>query len=676
MADQPKPADQTNKEYYAGLRSLFDMASSELQTRITHEQLGFDAMDRLYRTHIEPTKWPFSSRIAIPIAWTKLVAKATRLLANKLAGKLTPTDEGQELGAMVGTELLHAQWDDIDFHDDEPMLMRWFRMDQNARKYGKAFAYSPWRKEKNFDGPNFVPWDNREVFTLTGENDVNDGVFLGSWPTIHKLYKTSDISGDKLGMYDAATLKKLEEMVGDSNDKVSVNRSIKGLSSVETDSSAGVSPRYKRIHLIQFRSPERWVDFVPTKGGEGDDPMLVLRDIPNPHKHGRTNVVCLNYYPIDDDQYGVSELEASRSMLKAMWALVCNYMDDVNLSLFPITKGHPTNVQWNTVEYKARAHWIMNNPATDLIPLEKGNSNLQKFTEVYKLLAGAINEALGESTAEASSMNATAGDKTATEIKDTALLRSARDNFNKLALSAAMARMVWFWWQDDRQFLTNEKVIRITGKEAIEYFTQEGLHDYDLSEEGYEAIGQYMQDHMGVDFPTAYDALRELGELDQYAIPMHGAGTDGMKPKLALDRSGKTGFLTIDPQKDMSGSYRYIPDIEAVSMPNDAQDATNLMSMIGQLTNPQVSAQLQTQGDMVKVKDLFVRAMAKLKIQDGDQYFTSAGKQPDGGTMGGEQPAVPGAPQPPAPDMGGMANLMQQPVTQPNVPQIPGATAA
>lgn len=656
------------KSYYSGLIALFESAKAELDIRIHHDQLGFDAMDRLYRTHIQGSKWPFQSKVAVPMAWTALIKKDTRLIASKVAGKLIPTDDGQELGAMVGTELLHAQWDDVDFFDDEPMLMRWFRMSQNARKYGKGFAYVPWRSEKDFDGPTFIPWDNREVFTLSGDTGVKDGIFLGSWPRIDTLYKTSDMSGET-GMYAAATIKRLEELAGDSNPTLSQNRALLGLPTIETDQSSSSNPRYKRVHLIQYRSPDRWVDFVPTKGGENDEPMLILRDIPNPHKHGRVNVVTLNYYPIDDDQYGVSELESIRSMIKALWALMCNYLDDVNISLFPIIKGHPTNVQWNTIEYKARATWIMNNPQTDLVRMESSNSNLQKVTEIYKLMTGAIAEALGESTAEASSQNPTQQDKTATEIKDTALLRGARDNFNKLSLAAAMAKMTWFWWQDDRQFLDDEKVIRVAGKEAIEYFTQEGLHDFELAPEGYELVEKYMEDHIGVSFQDSYNALLDLGKLDEYAKPLFPAKTKGgAAPKLKLDRSGKTGFLRVSPS-DLSGNYRYIPDVEALSMPNNQEDANNLLGLIDRLANPQIAQTLMQQGDVPHMKELFVKAMHKLKIDDGDQYFgTGNGMAP---TPQG-QPSVPqGGQQPPPSPQGGTADLMAamqqqgQPQTQP-----------
>jgi hypothetical protein len=682
MAKKAPAASGTpnNNEYYTGLRSLYDQAQSELNIRITHSQLGFDAMDRLYRTSIQKENWPFASKVAIPIAWTALVKKDTRLIASKLAGKLIPTDEGEELGAMVGTELLHAQWDDVDFFEDEPMLMRWFRISQNARKYGAGFAYIPWKTEKGFDGPTCIPWDNREVFTVAGSLNVDDGVFLGSWPTIDTLYKTSDQTGET-GMYAQSTIKRLETLVGDSSQNVSVNRAILGLPSIETDQSLGIDPRYKRVHLVQYRSPDRWVDFVPSKGGEGDEPMLILRDIPNPYGHGRVPVVKLNYYPIDDDQYGVSELESIRSMMKALWALICNYLDDVNISLFPIIKGHPTNVNWSTVEYKARATWIMQNPETDLVRLESSNSNLQKVTEIYKLLVGAMAEALGESSGEVSSQQIGSPDKTATEIKDTALLRSARDNFNKLALSAAMAKMTWFWWQMDRQFLTEQKVVRVVGKEAIEYFVGEGLDQFTLSEQGWELVEKNMRDHMGITPGESYNQLLELGKLEPYAEPLYGVkgGEQGAQlPKLTLDRSGKTGFLRISPG-DMEGNYRYIPDIEALSMPNDQEDAQNILGIIDRMANPQILQMLQAQGDMPQMKEMLVKAMAKLKINDGDRFFGSGegmGTTPMQGQQDPNQPVQPGQPTPP---QGGTADLMAamgQPGAQPPAqPQLQPALA-
>jgi len=666
-----KEARRERQKFYTELFAQYQKAQQEGELRKQHKESGWDEMDKLYRSNINAAKWPFSSRIFMPVAFSSLIKKDTRLIATKMTGRLVPTEDGQELGAMVGTELLHAQWDDVDHHESEPMLMKIFRWSQQARRYGGAYVWAGWKKERGFDGPTMQVYERKHVLTLSGSTNVQEGVFLIDFPMISEFFDVND-TAQSGPIYNPDTLAKIEAM-GQTTDDTSnsVARELKGLGTRLDDANTGTTGRMRRVTRVKYRSQRRWIDFVPNAGDEeGSTPMFILRDIKNPYDHGQVSLVPLNYYPIDDDVDGVSELEPVRSLMKALNALVCNFMDSANIELFPILKGHPTNVNWSTIDYHARAQWLMQNPATDLVKLEHSNSGLQKFTEIYKMLVGAINEALGESTGEGSTANPFAGDKTATEIKDTALLRSARDNFNKLALSTALQKVMYYWWEMDKQFLTNDKVIRVVGKEAIEYFTREGLHDYELSEEGYELIQTYMEENPGVEFDLAYEALREQGALEEYAVPLFGVDReDGTGPKLQLDRSGKTGFLTVS-NDDLSGKFRYVPDIESMSLPNDTEQAQAMMGLMDKIIA--VKEDLMQTGDTPKFKDLLVDIAAKMRMSNAEQYFgagdgmgeTSLTPEQQAAEQGMDpMAAAGGAPMPGQPMT--MANLPVPPVGQP-----------
>ena len=65
--------------------------------------------------------------------------------------------------------------------------------------------------------------------------------------------------------------------------------------------------------------------------------------------HGRIPVVQLKYYPIDEDIYGLSEIEPIEKLQKALNALVCQYLDAINMGLYTPIKVRTAAVQIHTL---------------------------------------------------------------------------------------------------------------------------------------------------------------------------------------------------------------------------------------------------------------------------------------------------------------------------------------
>jgi hypothetical protein len=638
----------------------FNEAHGELNTRIMHPEQGFDEYDNLYRSYIDGKKWPFSSRVFIPLTFASIFGKGTRLITSKVKGKLHATQFGNELAARIGTEVLSAQYDDHDFYYEASMIQKWFRMDQNARKYGASFALVPWRKEVRdgktlFDGPTFEPLDNRKVYTQPGCNSITDAdyVIIEREMTLYEMEHVNDVSFKNTGKPVFMNLDKLkqhkETRSGNFGMYPSRNSTIRNLD--QTSTGMGMFRRFRV--LTEYRN-DMWITFCPDVGNQDakDGPLgTVLRVAENPYDHGQKPIERLVYMPIDDDIYGVSEIEPARSEQKAINALVSGFIEAVSTELYPILKGHPTNVDWKTIEFKPRAAWLMQNPATDIMRLEGGTTFTRNFVEAYQLLLQSHAQSMDDTSGQGSQLAQLGpGDKTATEIKDLALQRGSRDNLNKIFLGAAMQKMYSMWWSMDQQFLTDKKVIQIAGKEAMEYFTNEGLHDFTLSAEGFETIEEWMNENPGVDFATAYEALREAGTLEQYAQPLFPVGPQGSKvPKLQLNSDGKSGFLTAEA-KDLTGQYRFEVDLNTIGQTNDQQEGQAVSAFMGNIKD--FSQQLAEQGYKLKMKELLETAAEKAGIHNPDQFFEKIESNPM--QQPGQQPGMPQMP-------GGDPNAMQPP---------------
>lgn len=616
---------KTPNDILSEVRRHFDDAKSELETRIMHRTQGFNEYDKAYRSYINDSQWPFNASVFVPLTFTSIFSKGTRLISNKVKGRLIASQFGNELGARIGTELLSAQYEDHDDFYEEPMVSKWLKMDQNARKYGASFGLCQWRRELNnegkviFDGPTFEPLDNRKVYLQPGTYSIteSDYVIVEREMTLRSMKNANEAakSRDEDPYYkNLDILEKASKSKRTDFNSNSVNKDLRGLS--ETDSSVGDSRRFRV--LTEYRR-DTWITWVPDVGSDQEMAGTVIRVLKNPHKHSQIPIIRLVYMPIDDDIYGVSEMEAGLAIQKATNALVSGAIDAVSTELFPILKGSTNNVRWETIDWTPRAVWKMTNPSTDLIPFQSDNSFMNAFAEVYRILQASFAQAMGDTVSDGGSQLAQLGsnDKTATEIKDLALLRGSRDNLNKLFLSESIKKMYSFWWTMDQQYLTDDKVIKLVGRDALQFFIDAGLTGYKLEDDGYRMIAAFMDENMGITFQKAYELLEQEGALQPYMIPLY-PSAEKTQPKLQIEENGRSGFLTVNP-KDLMGQYRFTVDLNTVGTPNDLQEAT-AMNQFVELVTKNVQA-LAQEGYKPKMKELLETIAEKQKIHNADMFF-------------------------------------------------------
>ena len=669
--DKNAKAETPSEDNFSVLNTHYDDAQAELTTRITHAERGFDVYDRVYRNYINPAKWPFGARVPDGRGSALLKRKTDRLLASKLQGVLVPLKNGTEIGGRIGTELLLAQWNEVDINSDEPMLMRWRRMDQNCRKYGAGFGLVTWRTIKDikgkviFDGPWFEPLSNRDVLLMPGARSIEDSdwVQIRRYPTISEMERINDLA--TVGsIYNKETLDALKKATGDNpdNNYTSVNKSVIGLTNDNQNND--------RIEVVveYNRNTNKWTTFLPKNG---DEKKRILRTIDNPYDHGDIPLIPLVYDKIDDDIYGVPELENALPLIKTSWALISQYLEGIQNELYTPLMVNPLKVQLDTLEFKAGARWLMERPDQDVKAYRGGNVGMQKFTEAFGLVSSMIMEAVGETAQDVSNIASQFGDKTATEVRDMAMLRTARDNANKVILSSAIAKMMYFWLRMDQQFLDENKIVSIVGKDAMKYFIEEGMHGWSLSDEGLELVSNTAQQNQ-VPFEDAYNTLLGQGALDQYATP-NVPVTVGKEqlPKLNLSRDGKTGNLFVS-KGDIPGAYHFMVDIEAMSMPNDQAEIAG-RKMVFDAT-VQVKDDLAGQGIRVKWQEMLEKIGESARLKDMEQYFEKMPEQPTAPVVDANNPGAmpPGADGQMPPQAGGpQAGPMGADATPPGAPPMP-----
>lgn len=603
------------------LLSHYTEAKAELETRIMHKERGFDVYDRVFRNYIDKAKWPFAARVPDGRASTLITRKTDRLIASKLQGKLHARRSGSELGAKIGTELLLYQWTCNDNYTDEPMLLKWRRMDINARKYGASFGFCGWGSD---DNPTFEVLNNRDVLLQPGASSILDSEYVQvrRYPTLKELEKINDsaITGP---LYDKLAMEKLESMVKNSKTQNtnynSINRDVLGLDNTKTG----------RVEIITEYREDKFITFAP-KGGLVTD-TVILRVRKNPYQHGQIPIVRLVYDQIDDDIYGRPQLENVLPLIKTNWALLSQTLEATTNDLYTPLQVNPKKAQLDTLRFEKGARWLMETPGADVIPFQQGTTALTKFKEHFGLITSLIMEGVGETGQDVSQIQQQVGDKTATEVKDQALLRTASDNANKLLLSQAIAKMVYFWFSMDQQFIDGHKLVRIIGKDALKYLVDEGMTNFTLNDEGLQKVSDFSEEN-GVEFDEAYETLRQQGMLDEYAQPMFSETVDGKQaPKLNLDKDGKAGFLIVK-NEDIQGEYDFIPDVEAMSMPNDQVKLAGRQMLFESILK--VAQPMEAQGFRPKWKEIIEKMGDVSNVDDVDQLFEAV-PQPQAMPQGG-----------------------------------------
>ena len=614
--DQLVRGTPEERETFSAIKRHYDLSREDLETRYT----DWNKKDELFRSYINEKGWPYSALVFDPRTFTAIFEKSARLLANKPKGRLIPREGGDVLGAKINNALLDFQWDDAERVDGEPMLAKWARMDMNCRKYGASFALAKWHFEERpkgdgktritvFDGPNFIPWNNRDVLHNPSYSSIQKWIQLREWATLEELQRVNDAARGRPVYKNLDiirdSLSKEAKGGGDmrSTAWASRNLSIKGLQDFR-----GRDEIFKTFEFVTEYRDDRWISFAPKYG-------VILRDIPNPYDHGRIPVIQLKYYPIDEDIYGLSEIEPIEKLQKALNALVCQYLDAINMGLYTPIKVRTAAVQLHTLEFGPGKKWLMNDPVTDVIPYETSGAGIAEFAQTYRFIVGAIQEALGETSAAMSNLVPGGTEKTATEIQDLSLQRNVRDNFNQLFLGEALKDQMMLWHQMNQQFLFDEKnkqrVIRIVGQDAVAFFENMGLSEQGLTEEAINRITSPEMEEVIAD--PSFDMMSLMEPVFPVSTP------EGTIPKMVVEEGGEMASVVVEPE-DTSGNYDYIPDIRSMANPEPAM-VQALTQMVGLAKDPEAVQVRMLDGQRLKLSELEKDLFEVLGLKNADKYY-------------------------------------------------------
>lgn len=618
---------------FSDLHDHYETAFEETDKRRTGRgrvgSISFDEADELFRSWLDENKWPYDALVFDPRIFTFIVEKTSRLFSNKLKGRLLPREGGDVLKAHINNELLSYQWDRANHHGS--MMSKWSLMDINTRKYGAAFALCKWRYEKDgtgkvvFDGPEMKVLNNRDCGPDIAATSIEDCNWfqVREYVSFDELKKVNDAVREK-PIYQ--NLDKLEYSIkqrtsgqatgGDTRgvNWLSRNREISGL----TVDPIGQDSAFRTIEIVTEYRRDRWYTFAPRYG-------VVLRDIENPYKNNEIPVIMLRYYAIDDDLYGVSEIEPVKSLQKGVNALLCQYLDEINQKLYTPIALAP-GVRDHTIKWGKNARWRMNNPQTDFRIVESSANAAAHFNNTYSALVASMMTALGETSLGVSNAGRFNPEKTATEVQALAAQQNARDSFNQNFLAEAIQRQMRIWHRMNQVMLFSDPerhhyIVRVVGNDAVKYFQELGLNQEGLSHEAAMAAAQMPE----MD-PTSFSAPLQPVNIGSDEEPE-------VVPKFMYDDKARFGQLVVE-EEDLQGDFDFVADVISMAMGAEQTERQGRsIAITALMSNPNVLEMLRSSGTRPKFKELFVQWLEDSGFKDAEKYFEQISKEEMQGMM-------------------------------------------
>ncbi len=603
----------------------YSLSTEDLDTR----RDDFDTADELFRSYIDEDNWPYSSVIFVPRIFTAIFEKAARLIGGKPKGRLIPREGGDVLGAHINNEILSYQWDDSTRIDGDPLIAKWAMMDMNARKYGASFALVKWHWEKKvidgkskdyFDGPGLQVLNNRDVLVNPSYQTIKNWFQHREYLTMKELENTNDSARQGPVYTNLDELR--EEIEKDSEglkgaktiDRRDTNYTVRNKEIMGYQDYLGSDETNKVLEIVTEYREERWITFAPKHG-------VIIRDIANPYKHQQIPIVMLKYYPIDDDIYGLSEIEPVEKLQKALNALTSQHIDAVNIDLYKPIGVDSTRVRMHTLEFGPGKKWLVTgDPRTAIAPYDFSSpASIASYKTSYQLLVGEMQTALGETSAVLSQLNPFGEKKTATEVKDLSVQRLARDNFNQIFLTEAIKKQMMFWHSMNQQFFfqegDKEKIIQIVGKEALNFFKEQGLDAQGMTDEAANSLVE--AESQGIETVP-----------EDYQQPIFPVETEaGVVPKLNISPDNSFGELHVEP-KDLDGNYDYIADVESMQPQSAEQVLGAKRAALEMAKDPEFNQLLTQEGTRVKMQELMEDYLEALGFKDAGKYFVKLPPQP------------------------------------------------
>lgn len=616
----------------------------DMEMRKTRQSKGWDSVIDAFMNKL-PANWPYTSRVTDPRIRTTILEKTARLLNGKLRGRLVPREGSDIVKARINNAVLEFQWDNA--NEGGSMIEKVAKADMIARLFGAAFTLNYWDDKKNCNEMKVL--DPRDVFV----DYTADHIRNARWVQYREYTTLDDLEARG---YDVTSLRRrLEDKFTTDREHLSQVKQNRGL-----EERIGQDKANPVVELITEITPTERYIFLPRYNE-------MLDEGPNPYNHQQINLSQLRYYPLLDDLYGESEVEPVISLSRAINAVLCGFIDTMNLAMRPPIKLLTGESRQDTIVFNPGARWILNNIQSGQ-EVQIGDTAIKAFNNTYPALVAAFNTAMGDQSLGVSNIVGRGNDpKTATEIRNLESQQNSRDQYNQLYLSEFLKDVMLQWLANNQQYLFDDptqkyRLLKIVGRDSIKDLQQLGLDQYEVPSEAIHEIAD-AQAGAGLISDTQFEGIIQDVQVPRYPViknPNDDPEQYEIVPKLKVKGAGSEAELHLSPD-DLTGVFDYIPDVK--SMAAGAGQQMQQARQLAMQSAKEFREDLATEGQKLKVSELLINVFEDAGYKDAESLFESIqagpGLAPGGQFPGGAAgpaglPAPAGVPVPPGgPELAG-----------------------
>ena len=353
---------------------------------------------------------------------------ACRVMAQFPTGSIQALNTVSDKGKNLLMSIVHEKYIIPNADSQYDFLTKLRMWDIYSRVFGSMPALVDYRIDDDYIGPDLWLIHPRSFFPQAGCTNINQMAHaqVSTWVDLEFLK-----SRNKTVWKNLNTLIRKVKAGG----KTKQQAEQKHLSVNERNQSdiAPETGEFAQCELLTEYRKDRWITY-------SKEFSLIVRDIPNPQDNNELPIVMKHCFPLIDRLYGLAEFERGHTLQYAANSLVNLYMDGVQMSIFPPLLIEQNGVVASSIEYKAKAKWLMMRQGA-IDQLKISPQGLNTFNSTYSFLKSQMLN-LGATTDTAVSKDDDPGmGKTPQALKMQLSREGARDSWDRFMMEQSLGQV-------------------------------------------------------------------------------------------------------------------------------------------------------------------------------------------------------------------------------------------
>lgn len=321
--------------------------------------------------------------------------------------------------------------------------------DLYSHVYGTMFAMIPWRvnmdgSNTKYIGPELILLPMRDSFPQPNKSVRDADWFVArNMISLEWLKEQAKESGD---IWDASEIKALEEEMkagGDEGETPDANS--KSFIEQAYYPSSRADKAFPQVETYTEYRKDKWITWTPKRMNSDKSRPHILRVLENPYPNNELPIVAKHSFPLLNSPIGIGEFARGKTLQYAVNSLINMYLDGVAYTLNPPLHVNPDAVVAESLQWEAGALWFMNNPNSDVQPMNLSPQGLNSFQSTYSFLVNALTNQSGTTDVMTSRNSEFTLGKTPAAVESRMQTEKTRDNWDLKMMDDSIKEVYTRW---------------------------------------------------------------------------------------------------------------------------------------------------------------------------------------------------------------------------------------